>query len=291
MFQKNFAELGSYYGNIAFFIFVSFGQLRNYYDPRTSIAGVCLFSSITMILCVNYAVSFRLHSRLRDLYLFTLFAILSLYIYEMTFFILAPIFLFAFTLFFSTGKYQQIRYIKIHKITSFVLISIQYVLFLWTHYSSQSLQDDSTINFSWDAGQRTFLRQFWGSFPAKTFGTQKVYEPEMISNNLKLIILTISVAASISLFLYFLKFVVNRSNRFYGFDIKQSRINLVLLFALSMMFIPAALTALTLRFQRDVQVGLPYASFYYFQVGFSILITLLLIIFKSSLQEAIFTII
>lgn len=289
MIQKNFPRLGTYYGNVAFFIFVSLGQLRNYYDPRTHIAGVCLFSSITMILCVNFAINFLLRSKLHDLYLFTLFAILSFYIYEMTFFILAPIFLLAFTLFFLSGVHQQFKWIKIQKITSLVLISSQYVIFLWTRYSSPSHQDDSTINFSWDVVQRTFLHQFWGSFPAKSFGTQRVYEPALISNKLKIIILTISVAAAISLFLFFLKFIVNRTNRSHNFDKKQNPIYLILLFAVSLMFIPAVLTALTLRFQRDIQAGLPYASFYYFQVGFSILMVLLLISLKHAIQEATLT--
>jgi hypothetical protein len=291
MLQKNFPHLGAYYGNVVFFIFVSLGQLRNYYDPRAHIAGVCLFSSITMVLCINFAINFLSSSRVRDLYLFILFAILSLYIYEMTFFILAPIFLLFFTLFFSSKKHEQFRLIKFHKMTSFVLISIQYVIFLWTHYSSQSLQDDSTINFSWDDAQRTFRRQFWGSFPAKTFGSQKVYEPQMVSNKLQLLIIIISVTAAICLFLFFLKIISSKSNRAYSFDMKQNPVYFILTFAISMMLIPAALTALTLRFQRDIQVGLPYASFYYFQVGFSILVVLLLILLKSRLQEAVLTII
>jgi hypothetical protein len=291
MLQKNFPQLGAYYGNVAFFIFVSLGQLRNYYDPRASIAGVCLFSSITMILCINFVINFLSRSRVLDLNLFTLFAVLSFYIYEMTFFILAPIFLFVFILFFSSRKHEQFRWIKFQKMTSFVLISTQYAIFLWTHYSSQSLQDDSTINFSWDDAQRTFRRQFWGSFPAKTFGSQKVYEPQMVSDKLQLLILIISVTAAICLFLFFLKFISSKSNRSYSFDMKQNPVYLILIFAISMMLIPAALTALTLRFQRDIQVGLPYASFYYFQVGFSILVVFLLLLLKSRLQEAVFTII
>jgi hypothetical protein len=44
-----------YYANIALLLFIVFGQIKNYYDPRTSIAGVCQFSIISFLFGLIFA--------------------------------------------------------------------------------------------------------------------------------------------------------------------------------------------------------------------------------------------
>lgn len=288
--QKNLLHLSSYYGNVAFFIFISFGQLRNYYDPRTSIAGICLFSSITMIICVSYAIRFLTDNRVYNLYLSTLFGVVSLYIYEMTYFILAPFFAIFFAHLLLTVNGQFLKN-KSHQFISLIMILIQYGIFLWTHFTSNSLQDDSTINYSWNLAQETFRKQFWGSFPAKNFGSQKVYEPDMISNKIKVLILIVSISGAIILFKFLLVLLEKKYKKTLTHTTNRRNSKLIMVLAISMMLIPAIVTSLTLRFQRDIQEGLPYASFYYFQVGFSLLIVTFLCILKDAFLEVTLTLI
>ena len=285
LFSKRF----SYYANLSFVLFITFGQIRNYYDPRTSISGIAQFTSIAMMLAIRYAIKYYSKPSNRNIFLFTFFSIISFYIYEMSFFVLFPFLVFFF--FEILIKNRSNEKIKTYiPITSILSIFLQYLIFLWTHYSATSLQDDSTINFSWEKIKSTFLIQFFGSFPATNFGTQKVYEPNFVSNKVKLLVIFLIIIL-LTLFIQSFRKSLQIKTQPMGISgHNHSAFLTLLVFALAMMIIPTTLTALTLRFQNDVQAGLPYAGFYFFQIGFSLLMPALFFVLHKKLFKILLSI-
>lgn len=278
----------SYYANLAFILFISLGEIRNYYDPRTSITGIAQFTSIAMMLAIRYVIKYYSNPSNQNIMLFTLFSIISFYMYELTFFILFPVFIFVFFEILIKNRSSEKRKKWIPNML-FLLLIFQYLIFLWTHYSAPSLQDDSTINFSWEKIKNTFLFQFFGSFPATNFGTQKVYEPNFVSNKVKLLVISLIVILLILFIQIFRKSLVNKTQITMNAVSDHLAFLTFWVFALSMMIIPTTLTALTLRFQEDVQAGLPYAGFYFLQIGFSLLVPSLFFVIRKKLFEILLT--
>jgi len=284
MILELFSNRFSHYANLAFILFITLGQIRNYYDPRTSIAGIAQFTSIAMMLAIRYAVKYYSKPSNRNIFLVTLFSIISFYIYEMSFFVLFPVLVFFF--FEILIKNRSGKKIETYITITFLLsIFLQYLIFLWTHYSASSLQDDSTINFSWEKIKSTFLIQFFGSFPATNFGTQKVYEPNFVSNKVKLLVIFLIIILLTLFIQSFRKSLRNKTQSTAISGPNHLAFLTLLVFALAMIIIPATLTALTLRFQEDVQAGLPYAGFYFLQIGFSLLVPSLFFILHKRLLE------
>jgi hypothetical protein len=272
-----------YYANLAFVFFIALGQIRNYYDPRTSITGIAQFTSIAMMLAIGYAIKYYAKPNNRNIFLFSFFSVLSFYIYEMSFFILFPVFLYFFYVV-LIKNYKVEKKIKNAAIISSLAILMQYAIFLWTHYSAPSLQDDSTINFSWEKIVRTFLLQFFGSFPAKKFGTQKVYEPDLVSDTVIWVTILL-ICVLIALFTRSFRNCVRSKYSSKSNVVNQFALNIFSLFAIAMIVIPTALTAVTLRFQEDVQAGLPYAGFYFLQIGICLLVSSFLFVLTNRILE------
>jgi hypothetical protein len=276
-----------YYANIALLLFIVFGQIKNYYDPRTSIAGVCQFSIISFLFGLIFATRYLAKPSIYNISTFTFASVLGLYTYELNFFILLPVISFFYWIILIKNRSSLVMQRRVN-LVSFWFVFFQYFFYLWTHYSSNSRQDDTTINYSWGEIKNTFLLQFFGSFPSKNFGSQKVFEPTFVSNKFQFLFMLFLILCLVSLILMGKEYIKGKYLYKKEYSCVEVKIRvLIIISCLSLIFIPALLTAFTLRFQRDVQAGLPYNGAYYLQVGLSIFLIFLFYLLRSQLIEVV----
>ena len=157
------------------------------------------------------------------------------------------------------------------------LLLFQYLVMFWFRYSAPILLNDSKLNLSATPIIQTFKTQLFGSLPTTLFESKDVTNFENIS--VAPLVTFIVFGSLIALFI--LKSVQKEiSIASTGRLDKRSTNNEIyplVLFSLSMIFIPVIITSVSPRFQAEVKAGLPYISFYYQQVGLVLLASLFIV--------------
>jgi len=160
---------------------------------------------------------------------------------------------------------------KVWYYACFSILFVQYIVFFLIHFLARGLQPDSQLRLNASRFFKTFSLQFFGSFPSTHFANQDVFQTRYLS---RLTLIIFLVLASSSIILIFFSYSPPKTKARNGIRSSQSETQLttdLLVIGISLFIIPTCVTAMTLRFQDEVQIGLPYSSFYYEQVGFTVL--------------------
>jgi hypothetical protein len=272
--------------NLSLMIFFSFGQIRSYYDPRTQISGVLHIALILMIGAVICWYKYKIEKRVLLLVLFSFYSILAFYVYDLSFFIFFP-FLFVvsiqsikiFSNFVQTSTGEKISYL---------IIWAQYLVMLYVRYSAPALQEDAKLNFSSDLFFNTLKIQLLGSFPTTLFESKNV--SGFSSNPIVLLFgfAILSIMLALTLIISFKNHVSHRLILPRSDFPARIQILPILIFGISLIFVPAIITAIAPRYQIEVKNGLPYFGFMAQQVGVVISIFLVFLLANGMRKILIF---
>jgi hypothetical protein len=273
------AILGKEYAstaNVTAFSLICFSEIRNYYDPRTQMAGIFQISTILILFSVACWVNIKNRSHMEwKLLLFIFACIANFYLYEMSFFILFPFLLFClYDTYHSKNLSSRFKRERNWKIIGLTLIFSQYIVLFWTHFSSHNRQPDSELSFTFNKVSKTFFLQLFGSFPAKVFAGQNVYKLNYVPN------IIIIAFTAVTFYIFYTHI------RLYSKITKSGKNDLhnlqsvffhsgwlpATLVSLSLILVPTLVTSCTVRFQSEIQPGLPYMSSFYEQTGIALFV-------------------
>jgi hypothetical protein len=273
--------------NLSLVVFFAFGQIRDFYDPRTQLSGVLHITLILMINAVICWYKYKIGEKTLFLILFSLYSILAFYTYDLAFFIYLPFLIVVSVQ--SVGKFSKLIVISRGVRFSLLIIWVQYLIMLYVRYSAPALQEDAQLNFSRSSVSKTFIIQLFGSFPTTLFESKNV---SGLSSDATAYIYGFVAMSFLLFFLLIVSFrnylklnTVSLKNNSTG---RMSSLPLAI-FGISLILTPAFVTAISPRFQRDVKDGLPYFGFLAQQVGIVFCIFLIFLIIHSIRKFLLFT--